>query len=406
MKFRSILTFAGQRYRPWYGLLVTALLCASITPAMAMQSRFCPPLPSPKAAQKSVHIASGDVSTLLETLRTARRGTTLLLADGIYTLAPNQSLEVSKPGVTIRGASGRRAAVIIEGGDNTISINADDVTVADITLRNPTFHAIQVRGEVGLVRPTIYNVHLVDAGQQFVKVSTGDGSLGKFADAGLVACSLIEYTTYARGTDSTPPSYTNGVDILAGKDWVIRDNIFRRIRSQAGPAGPAVLAWKNAMNTLIQRNLILDSWRGIALGLSAPDALSRGGAHVVYDHQDGLVENNVILALHKPADAAIENNYAFNSRIINNIVYYNEEINHVVKWSIEYRFIPTKALIKGNNTNFPVIKRDPYPEKESIIKNNTIHTGGDWFIGIIKGNLNFIDIKIFLSEADTDVSTR
>lgn len=406
MRSRGILAFAGQRYSLWYGLLMTVLLCASIAPAMAMQRRFCPPLPSPRAEQKSLHIASGEVSTLLEALRTARPGTTLLLADGLYPLAPHQSLEVSTPGITIRGASGRRAAVVIEGGYNTVSINADDVTVADVTLRNSTFHAIQVRGEVGLVRPTIYNVHLVDAGQQFVKVSTGDGTQGKFADAGLVACSLIEYTTHARGTDSTPPSYTNGVDILAGKDWVIRDNVFRHIRSQAGPTGPAVLVWKNAMNTLIQRNLILDSWRGIALGLSAPDAGSRGGAHVVYDHQNGLVENNVILALHKAADAAIENNYALNSRIVNNIVHYNEEINHGVRWSIEYRFLPTQVLIKENHTNFPIMKRKPYPEKKSIVQNNTIHTRRNWFVDIIKGNLNLIDIKSFLPEANTDVSAR
>jgi hypothetical protein len=373
---------------------------------MALQSRFCPPLPPPKVEQKSAHIASGDVSTLLEALRRARPGTTLLLADGVYPLAPHQSLEVSTPGLTIRGASGRRAAVVIEGGYNTVSINADDVTVADVTLRNPTFHAIQVRGEVGLMRPTIYNVHLVDAGQQFVKVSTGDGTLGKFADAGLVACSLIEYTTYARGTESSAPSYTNGVDILAGKDWVIRDNVFRRIRSQGGPAGPAILAWKNAMNTVVRRNVILDSWRGIALGLSAPDALSRGGAHVVYDHQDGLVENNIVLALHKPADAAIENNYAFNSQIIGNIIYYNEYINHDVKWSIEYRYLPTQTFIKENHTNFPIIKREPYPDKRSTIQNNTIHTGSNWFLDMIKRDKNLTYIKIFLSEANSDVSTR
>lgn len=371
-----------------------------------MQSRFCPPLPPPRAEQKRAYVASGDVSMLLETLRTASPGTTLLLADGVYTLAPHQSLEVSTPGVTIRGASGRRAAVVIEGGYNTISINADDITVAHMSLRNPTFHAIQVRGEVGLVRPTIYNVHLVDAGQQFVKVSTGDGTQGKFADACLVACSLIEYTTHARGTDSTPPSYTNGVDILAGKDWVIRDNVFRRIRSQAGPAGPAILVWKNALNTLIQRNLILDSWRGIALGLSAPDALSRGGAYVAYDHQDGLVENNVILALHQAADVAIENNYAFNSRIIRNIIYYNEEIDHEVKWSIEYRFLPTQILIKENHTNFPIIKREPYPEKKSIVENNVIHNKKNWISDVVKGYPNLTDIKLFLSEANINVSSR
>jgi len=98
------------------------------------------------------------------------------------------------------------------------------------------------------------------------------------------------------------------VNILARKGWVIRDNVFRRIRSQAGPAGPAILVWKNSRDTVIRRNLIIDSCRGIALGLSSPNTCSRGGVNVVYDHQNGLVENNVILVLHEPDDAAIENN--------------------------------------------------------------------------------------------------
>jgi hypothetical protein len=93
-----------------------------------------------------------------------------LLADGVYALAPNQSLEVNTPRVTLTSASGSRDAVIIEGGYNNVSINTNDVTVANLTLRYPKFHAIQVRGEKGLQGTKIYNVHLVDAGQQFVKV--------------------------------------------------------------------------------------------------------------------------------------------------------------------------------------------------------------------------------------------
>jgi hypothetical protein len=302
-----------------------------------------------------------------------------LLVDGVYALASNQSLEVNTPRVTLTSASGSRDAVIIEGGSNNISINTDDVTVANLTLRHPKFHTIQIRGEKGLQGTKIYNVHLVDAGQQFVKVSTGDGTKGKFADNGLVACSLIEYMTYARGTDVTPPSYTNGVDILAGKGWVIRDNVFRRIRSQAGPAGPAILAWRNALDTVVQRNLIVDCWRGIALGLSTPNKHSRGGADVLYDHQHGLVENNVILALHEPADAAIENNFAFNSRVLHNTVYYHEAVKHAVDWAIEYRFPPTTAVIQNNLTNLRILKRPPYPHQEARVEGNITRAAPAWF---------------------------
>ena len=342
-------------------------------------SHFCPPLPRPGPGQKVELIKSGDVRSLLGKLRTVSPGTSIWLADGVYTLAANQSLEIVTPGISIRGASGNRDRVVIEGGYNNVSVNADDFLVADVTLRNPRFHNVQVRGEKGVARPRIYNVHLIDAGQQFVKVSTGDGTKGKFADDGLVACSLIEYTTHAHGTNVSAPSYTNGVDVLAGQGWVIRDNVFRRIRSQNGPAGPAILLWRNTIGSVVQRNLIVDCWRGIALGLSAPNKHSRGGPNVQYDHQHGLVENNVILALHEPADAAIENNFALNSRVRHNTVYYNETLKHAVPWAIEYRFPPTTAIIQNNLTNRPILKRTPSPSQDATLQGNVTHASQAWF---------------------------
>lgn len=371
---------------------------------------FCPPLfPATAFDPEAVAIAAGDVVALLRALRQARPGTTLKLEDGLYTLAPQQSLEVNTPHVTIRSASGKRETVIIEGGYNNISINASDVTVADLTLRTPKFHNIQVRGERGVLRTRIYNVHLLDAGQQLVKVSTGDGRGEKFADAGLVACSLLEYSTYARGTDVSKPDYTNGVDILAGKDWVIQDNVFRRIRSAAGPAGPAVLVWRNAMGTVVQRNLFIDCWRGIALGLAAPHRLSRGGAQVAYDHQDGLVRNNVILALHEPADVAIENNYARYSRVLHNTVYYAPELRHAVHSSIEYRFPPTTTIIRNNLTNLPIRKRHPAPQQESLLQGNLVNALPSWFRHIAQGDAHLVagspavDQEEVLDEASDDI---
>lgn len=386
-------------------LVITLLLPVS----KAFGANFCTPFDPPGPEQEITRIGSGDADDLLWQLRTASPDTTLSLADGIYSLASDQSLEVNVPRITIRSASGNRDAVIIEGGYNNISVNADNFTVADLTLRTPRFHNIQVRGESGARYTRVYNTHLLDAGQQFVKVSTGDGTLGQFADNGLVACSLIEYTTYSSGTDITPPVYTDGIDILAGKDWVIRDNVFRRIRSKDGPAGPAILVWKNAMNTVVRRNLIIDSWRGITLGLAKPDMLSRGGSQVIYDHQNGLVENNIILALHESADAAIENSYALNSQVFHNTVYYNETIKHAVDWSIEYRFLPTTAIIKNNLTNFPIIKRYPYPTRGAILAGNVTDAKVDWFENILAEDFHLtrnapaIDRGVSITESSADI---
>ncbi|MDT7041966.1 fibronectin type III domain-containing protein [Candidatus Nitronereus thalassa] len=343
---------------------------------------YCPTLDPPNTSQPILSIASGDVSDLLSKVSSAQPGSTILLADGVYALQSNQSLSINTPGLTIRSASGNREGVKISGGYNNITVKVDDITIADVTLDQPTNHNIQVQGELGITGTKIYNVHMLDAGQQFVKISAGDGTNGKFADNGLVACSLIEYSTFSKGTSISPPSYTNGVDLLAGKGWVVRDNEFRRIRSEAGPAGPAILVWKNSIDTIIRRNLIVDSWRGIALGLSAPNYLSRGGAGVIYDHQNGLVENNVILALNEPADAAIENNYALNSQVRHNTVYYSPALSHSVSWSIEYRFEPTTVSLISNLTNLPILARSPQPTQEGMLQGNITDAQANWFIDI------------------------
>jgi len=356
-----------------------------------VDSPTCPPLPPADPAYPNVRVAAGDVQDLIWQLRKAKAGTTVVLEDGVYALKKKQSLRLNVAGLTLRGASSNRDAVRIEGGSSSIIVKADHVTIADLTITDSRFHSIQVRGERGASHTNIYNVHLVDAGQQFIKVSTGTSKDGPYGDYGLVACSLIEYTTYSQGNGKTSASYTNGVDILAGKGWVVRDNMIRRIRSQKGPAGPAILVWMNAQDTVIKRNWIVDSWRGIALGLMRPGKRSRGGSDVIYDHQNGLVENNVILALREPADAAIENNFARESKIYHNTIFYRKDLNHRVRWSIEYRFSATERIeIRNNLSNLPIRMRRPFPREQAVTGGNITTANIEWFADVWHENVHLV----------------
>jgi hypothetical protein len=369
---------SGRRGPPGAARIAPALaVIASLSSGGARaECDYCPPLEPPGDGEAVVPVSS--VAGLRSALAGAVPGTTLLLADGTYDLAGGLDLNVNVPGITIRSASGERDGVVIEGGGNNVAVLADDCTVADVTLRNPAHHNVQVHGELGVLRARIYNCRLVDAGQQFVKVSTGPGASGLFGDDGLVACSLIEYTTHA------PSNYTNGVDVLAGNGWVIRDNVLRRIRGPDGPSGPAILFWRNCTGTVVTRNLLIDCWRGIALGLGPPDDLSRGGAGVLYDHQHGLVENNVIVALEEDADAPIENNYALGSRILHNTIY---TAGSVVPWSIEYRFPGTTAVIKNNLANRPVANRSP-GEATAVEEGNVTDARRSWFLDLEAGGFH------------------
>ncbi|MCJ7784322.1 MAG: hypothetical protein MUP41_10335, partial [Desulfobacterales bacterium] len=69
------------------------------------------------------------------------------------------------------------AVVILDAGGmgsgltHAIWINADDATVADLTIRNAGEHGVSIQGRD---RPTLYNLHILDTGYQLVKVNPWD----------------------------------------------------------------------------------------------------------------------------------------------------------------------------------------------------------------------------------------
>jgi len=144
------------------------------------------------------------------------------------------------------------------------------------------------------------------------------------------------------------------------------------------------------MDTVIYRNRIIDCWRDIALGLMASNAHSRGGVRVIYDHQNRVVENNVILVLHEPADAVIENSYARNSQVLHSTVYYRPELKHAVGWSIEYRSPPTTTIIQNYLTNSPIKKRHSFPNENATVQGNVATAKASWFRDILNRDAHFV----------------
>jgi hypothetical protein len=277
----------------------------------------------------------------------------VLIEDGDYRLT--RTLDIAADRVTIRGASGQPGAVTLRGVGMTrdgvgvaVSVSASDATIADVTIRDVGYHAVQVRGERGAARFVLHNARLLDAGQQLLKVSVS--SARRYADDGVVACSMLEYTT------SAPSSYTNGVDVLAGQNWIVRDNTLRRIRGpEAGgwASGPAILAWVGATGTTVERNLIVDSYRGIAFGLlRVAGDLARDGDRS-RDHGPGVIRQNVLVNRHAWADDAIEVNGASGVRVEHNTV-----LAGGTGQSIGVRWPSAQAVLTNNLTTRPAVSRD------------------------------------------------
>jgi hypothetical protein len=312
------------------------LAAADPTPRPAPTSCACSPLPPPAGET----VTASTITELVEALARANAGTgpkTILVADGTYTLS--QLLHVTGPDVTVRGLSGDRDAVVLRGAGmdggvtHVFLVAASRFTAADLTVGWVRHHAIQVQGEQDADDVHVHGVRFVDTGEQMLKVSYAAGvEIG--SDRGLVECCLFEYSA-----GIGPQYYIGGIDCHQGVDWIVRNNVFRHIRSpEAALAEHAIHFWSESRGTLVEGNVIVDCDRGIGFGLG-----DRG-------HGPGTIRNNMV---HVTRDVGIGLESAAGVDVVHNTVHANGYPN-----AIEYRFARTDATIENNLTVGAVTRRD------------------------------------------------
>ncbi len=267
---------------------------------------LCPALDPPTGSTVTV----STVTELQNAVNNSTSNTTILLTDGIYNL-DGVYLRFAVPNVTLRSASGNRENVVLDDNYNTtageiIQIVASNVTIADLTLREAYYHPIHVMSsESGDTTGTlIYNVHIVDPGEQAIKINpyTGENAL-YFPDDGVIACSHIELTDAGR-PHIRNDCYTGGVDAHQAQDWVIRDNLIEGFWCDSGLSEHGIHLWRSCRDTLVERNELRDNARGIGFGLATSGSGIRtyaddpcpgaGGGYV--DHYGGIIRNNFVFA--------------------------------------------------------------------------------------------------------------
>jgi len=220
----------------------------------------------------------------------------------------------------------------------------------------------------GAQSPLIHNVHLINAGQQFIK-SNPDGA-GGGVNNGIVEYSTLEYTTTSRD------DYTNGVDVHTGANWIVRHSLFKNLRAPAGLlAGPAILMWNSSSNSTIEGNTFIDCQREISLGL-----IDKAGAT---DHSGGVARNNFIYrSAGVGGDAAILIADSPNTRAVNNTMFLSGGYGS----PIEYRFAQTTGAVIANNIlDGAVVARDGASGSAS---NNLTSASASLFVNPAAGDLH------------------
>ena len=290
-----------------------------------------PCTPLPPAVEPMLTVSTE--AELRDQAYSAASGTTILIEPGVYDLG--NTVQIVNAGITLRSSTGVRGDVVLDGGGmitghtHVILIEADDVTIADLTIRNGGEHGVSVQGSD---RPKLYNLHIYDTGYQLVKVNpVGDGS-----EDGELACSRLEYTT------TSVEEYTNGISAHNAHRWTVRDNQWFRIRTPGNTPAPTILFWSGSSDTIVERNLLVDCYQGIAFG---------NASHEAGDHTGGIVRNNFIYAS-MPHDSVVEMVHATGWLVAHNtalLLNPNE-----LTWGMEARFEDTSGTFAYNLTNMQI----------------------------------------------------
>ena len=370
-------------------LAILALVTCPLAYATA-PPRPAPPLPPLSDTEYNI-IEIDTAQELTDAAWNLSSNQAIVIAPGVYDLAnttfPNGvdgRITVGRFGATpiqniqIRGSTGNPDDVIIRGAGMLDPIvphgiqifTARDVTLADFSIGEVYFHAIMLQGNQGANDIRIYNVRAFDAGQQIIKGS------GAGADDVTVEYSRIEYTDGAEiHPEAASPNtcYTNGIDVTGGKRWVIRDNRISRIRCKDTTlAGPAILIWQGAADTIIERNLILESSRGISLGLVNSS-----------DHTGGIVRNNLIRwdpAATYAVDVPIYTTSP-NARIAHNTALTEGTYPN----AIEVRFNgTTDVVVSGNLLDASIAPRN---DASPMLQDNEVNASVTWFTDVVIGDL-------------------
>lgn len=343
------------------------------------------------AAQGSEQVTVSTVAELENAVQYAnsRNNVEIILKNGVYWLS--DALAIWGDGITVRGESGNRDAVLIYGqgmaggASHIFNVPGSRFTARDMTIGRVANHAVQIWGNNNAGDTVLYNLHIVDTGEQMVKISYDASSPNRSANGRLEKC-LLEYTA-GKG----PQYYIGGIDGHYCRNWTVRGNTFKNIASPSDSlAEHAVHFWSGSEHTLVENNIIINCDRGIGFGLG-----ERG-------HVGGIIRNNFIY--HSSgvntdfADVGIGLENASGVLVYNNTVFFENDYPNAV----EYRFSGTRGgIIYNNLTNRGIVSRDG---GSAAVGFNVTGALASWFRSSASGDLHLATPVVQVVDKGTVIS--
>lgn len=241
----------------------------------------------------------------------------------------------------------------------------NDAIIWDLSIGEVKNHAIQVHGEKDSDNLLVHNVEIYNTWEQMLKWSFDTKDTSKWSDNWVIECSKFYYTS-----NYWPQYYIGWIDVHNWKNWIVRNNSFRNIRSpESNLAEHAIHFWSNSENTLVENNIIVNCDRWIWFGL--------------WDkwHKYWVIRNNFIYHDSTRWDVWIWLENSEGTKVYNNTIYQKHNYGN----AIEYRFSNSKNIeIINNLTNKNIASRDNW---SATISNNITNVDSSFFNNI--DNLDF-----------------
>jgi len=236
-----------------------------------------------------------NVDELFRAANAVEAGGTILLADGLYMMP--RYFEIRTDDVTLRGASGNRDAVILDGarsrhGELIGVTGCSGVTIADLTVQNVKWNGIKINSDRGADRVTVHNCVIHNVWQRGVKapaVPKDKQDELSPRDCKIQFCLFYNdrakqfYDDETDTEESFNGNYIGGIDVKNTVDWKITDNVFIGIQGRTREGRGCVYISENGRDCVIERNVFVDCDIAIALGnpslgyspLQASDCIAR-----------------------------------------------------------------------------------------------------------------------------------
>jgi len=325
-----------------------------------------PPLPLPMgevirvSSVEQLYVAAGQV----------KPGGTILIADGHYMMP--RYFELDTDNVTLRGASGNREKVILDGAQSVhgelVGISrCSGVTIADLTIQNIKWNGFKINSDTNVQRVTIYNcvIHNIwQRGVKGVKVPEEDRENVRPKDCKIQYC--LFYNDRAKQFSDDPAdtvanfngNYIGGIDTMYAKNWIISDNVFVGIQGRTREGRGCIFMWHHAENCIIERNIIINCDIGIALGNSSGIGEGMSSVHCT----NFVVRNNFVS---NTPETGILADYTKDCKIVNNTVH---DPDNVLRRLIRVVHDNDGLLVANNFLSGPKMRVET--PGEMVIKNN------------------------------------